>query len=57
MRICNVLGQEVGAFDLGRLSAGKYHYVWQADGLAGGVYFYRIEAGEFVQTRKMVMVK
>ncbi len=57
LRICNVLGQEVGTFDLGRLPAGKYHYVWRADGLAGGVYFYRIEAGEFVQTRKMVMVK
>jgi len=57
LRICNVLGQEVGAFDLGRLPAGKYDYVWRADGLAGGVYFYRIEAGEFVQTRKMVMVK
>lgn len=57
LKIYNILGQEVGTFALGRLSAGKYKYVWQADGLASGVYFYRIEAGEFVQTKKMVMMK
>lgn len=57
LRIYNILGQEVGTFALGRLSAGKYGYVWQADGLASGVYFYRIEAGEFIQTKKIVMMK
>jgi parallel beta-helix repeat protein len=57
LKIYNVLGQEIATLAFGRLSAGKYKYVWQANGLASGVYFYRIEAGEFVQTKKMVMMK
>jgi hypothetical protein len=57
LKIYNILGQEIATLAFGRLSAGKYKYVWQSDGLASGVYFYRIEAGEFVQTKKMVMMK
>ncbi len=57
LKIYNILGQEVAASAFGRLPAGKYEYLRQANGLASGLYFYRIEAGEFVQTKKMVMMK
>jgi hypothetical protein len=39
-----------------KLPAGKHQRVWEANGLASGVYLYRMEAGEFVQTRKLALL-
>ena len=38
-------------------NAGGYNVTFNATGLASGVYFYRIQAGNFVQTKKLVVVK
>lgn len=40
-----------------KLSAGKYSINWNSGGIASGIYFYRIEAGKFVQSKKMVVLK
>jgi hypothetical protein len=37
--------------------AGEYVVDWDARRMPSGVYFYRIEAGNFTETRKMVMLK
>jgi hypothetical protein len=37
--------------------AGYYQVVWDADGLSSGVYFYRIWAGDYSETKKMTMIK
>lgn len=39
------------------LKPGIYNYNFDASRFASGVYFYRLEAGEFVQTKRMVLVK
>ncbi len=39
------------------LSAGKYKYDFNASLLPSGIYFYKLEAGNFSETRKMVLVK
>jgi hypothetical protein len=39
------------------LSAGAYEILWNANNYSSGVYFYRIEAGSFVQVKKMVLIK
>jgi hypothetical protein len=39
------------------LLSGSYKYEWDASGLASGVYLYRLKAGDFVQTRKMILMK
>jgi hypothetical protein len=40
-----------------KLPAGKHQRVWEAKGLASGVYLYRLEAGDFVQARKLVLMQ
>ena len=39
------------------LRAGSYKVELNAGNLSSGVYFYKLEAGNFVQTRKMVLLK
>ncbi|MCH8300618.1 MAG: T9SS type A sorting domain-containing protein, partial [Candidatus Marinimicrobia bacterium] len=37
--------------------AGYHQITWNAANVASGVYFYRLQAGDFVQTKKMVLLK
>lgn len=37
--------------------AGTYQVTWEATNLASGIYFYRLSAGNFIQTRQMTLVK
>jgi hypothetical protein len=57
LKIFNVLGEEVATLVNENFSPGKYQYLWKADGLASGLYFYRMEAEGFVETRKMFLMK
>ena len=49
------LGLVVSAAE--RLAAGKYKYDWDASRLASGVYLYRIQADDFVESKKMVLLR
>ena len=57
LKIYNDLGKEVESLVSERLSAGSYETDWNAANLYSGVYYYRIQAGNFLQTRKMLLVK
>jgi CubicO group peptidase (beta-lactamase class C family) len=57
MSIYNLLGQKIATLVNETQQAGFHHVEWDASGLANGVYYYRIEAGNFVQTRKMIYLK
>jgi hypothetical protein len=63
LRVYNALGQEVAAIDNGIEQAGFRTVDFRADGMASGVYFYKLEAAPvdqsapFVQVRKMLLVK
>ncbi|MCW9066569.1 MAG: T9SS type A sorting domain-containing protein, partial [Ignavibacteriaceae bacterium] len=37
--------------------AGTYELNWNAANLPSGVYFYKLQAGKFVETKKMVLLK
>jgi len=39
------------------LSPGTYNATWGGSGMASGVYLYRLKAGSFVQTRKMLLMR
>ena len=55
--VYNILGQEVARLADGNFSAGEHSVQWDATYNASGVYFYRIDAGEFTTTRKMILLK
>ena len=55
--VYNSLGETVSTLVNENLSAGRYSYNMDASGLASGIYFYRIQTGEFIQTKRMVVLK
>jgi hypothetical protein len=55
--VYNLLGQKVATLISKKQQAGHYQAEWDASGFASGLYFYRLEAGNFVQTRKMLLLK
>ncbi|QQS35979.1 MAG: VCBS repeat-containing protein [Ignavibacteriales bacterium] len=57
LKIYNALGQEVITLLNENKKSGSYEIVFNAYDLSSGVYFYRIQAKDFVQTRKMLLIK
>ena len=55
--VYDVLGREVATLLNDEKSTGTYTLQWDASGVSSGVYFYRMRAGDFVQTRRMMVVK
>jgi hypothetical protein len=55
--IYNALGAEVATLVNNELSAGNYEVEFDASNLASGVYFYRLTAGAFSETKRMMVVK
>ena len=56
LTIFNVSGQTIQTFE-GANEAGNVVLDWDANDLASGIYFYRLDAGAFSQTKKMVLLK
>lgn len=57
LEVVDLLGREVAKIVDDKLSAGRYERTFDASLLASGVYFYRLEASEFVETRKMIIMR
>ena len=57
LKVYNTLGKEVAAVINKELPAGNYKYQWNAGSLASGIYFYRIQAGKFTCTKKLLLMK
>jgi len=57
IKIFDVLGNEVVTLVQEEKSAGEYDLTWETENLTSGIYYYRITAGDFIQTRKMVFLK
>ena len=57
LSIYDILGREVAVLANERTEAGVHDVRFDAAGLASGVYFYRLSAGDFVQTRRLLLVR
>jgi hypothetical protein len=55
--VYDLLGREVATLVDGRMEAGTHKVVWNASGFASGTYFYRLQCGESVLVRKLVLLK
>lgn len=57
LKVYNLLGKEIAAIVSEELSAGNYKRIWNAENISSGVYFYRLQAGNFTETKKLILVK
>jgi uncharacterized protein (DUF1501 family) len=57
LSVYNELGQQVKELYSGVRSRGSYKITFDASGLASGTYIYRINAGSYVETRKMILMR
>ncbi|HEY9165992.1 MAG TPA: T9SS type A sorting domain-containing protein [Candidatus Kryptonia bacterium] len=57
LKIYDILGREVQTLVNQKQIAGKYGVRFDASRLASGIYFYRMVAGSYVSTRKMILIK
>ena len=55
--IYDLLGKEVIKLADDKLNPGTYNIEWNASSFASGVYFYKLTAGDYIQTKKLVLIK
>jgi photosystem II stability/assembly factor-like uncharacterized protein len=55
--IYDLLGREVATLINKQLKPGTYKVEWDGTNYPSGVYFYKLNAGEFIETKKMVLIK
>jgi ligand-binding sensor domain-containing protein len=56
-RIYDILGREVATVVNEEKPAGNYEIEFMGKGLPSGIYFYRLSAGDFVETKKMILLR
>jgi hypothetical protein len=57
LAVYDILGQKISTLVRENMSPGSYEFEWKARNLPSGVYLYRLEAGEYIETHKMILMK
>lgn len=57
LRIYDILGREVATLINEEKPAGNYEVEFDGGNLSSGVYFYKLQAGDFIQTKKMILLR
>jgi len=57
LKVYDVLGKEIATLVNEEKSAGSYETVFSASHLASGIYYYQLRAGDYIETKKMVLMK
>ena len=57
LKVFDVLGNEVATLVNEYREAGRYEIEFDATGLASGIYFYKLQAGNYVETKKMILMR
>jgi len=57
LKVYNLLGEEVATLIAEQRAVGIHKFNWDARGLASGVYLYRLEAGNYVHSKKLILMR
>lgn len=57
LKVYDIAGREIAKLADGQFNAGEHTVIFDASKFASGVYFYRLTTGEFVRTKRMVLLK
>ena len=57
LNVYDILGRQVATLVNGRQNAGNYNVTFNASNLSTGVYFYRLQAGTYSNTKKLMLIK
>ncbi len=57
LKVFSITGEIVKVLLSSNINAGSYKYSFNGTGLASGIYFYKIQAGNYTDTRKMILIK
>jgi len=57
IEIYDILGWKIERLSEGKKSAGEHQLIWNAENKTSGVYFYRIQAGDYAESKTMVLLK
>lgn len=57
IKLFDILGNEIESLVNEEKSVGTYELTWYAENLPSGVYFYQLQVGDFIETKKMVLLR
>ena len=57
IEIYDILGRRVTTLINKKQPAGIYQAIWRADNVSSGIYYYKLQAGNYTKTKKMVLLK
>jgi hypothetical protein len=57
LSIYNLIGQKVATLVSEKQQPGMYNMEWNGSEFPSGIYYYRLKAGNFIQTKKMILLK
>jgi hypothetical protein len=57
LKVFDLIGREVAIIVSEEMSAGSYSRQWNAANMSSGIYFYRLQAGSFTETKKLILLK
>ena len=57
LKVYDILGREVEVLFTGYVTAGSHNVQWKAQNIPAGIYFYCLQSGSFIETKKMILLK
>ncbi|MFZ1290562.1 MAG: T9SS type A sorting domain-containing protein, partial [Melioribacteraceae bacterium] len=57
IKVYDILGKEIETLITEEKPVGTYEVIWNASKYPSGVYFYKLQAGKFIETKKMILIK
>jgi hypothetical protein len=57
IRVFDILGNKIETLVNEEKAIGTYEITWTAENLPSGIYFYKLQAGDYIETKKMVLMK